>query len=611
MPLHMINVQILGEPTPEQQAIIDGGNYLTNVWQGEMQQIPANMRGNPVGFASGLANGLPGLRRIRMAFNQHSFGADGNFHPQMETFMAEATAQGFTFVWVLMDGPSQETGNTDHAELNRDWPDSYPLPMTSEADWLALMPMLAQRHTTAWTRLLAWLARNPAVVSDGFEAINEPASYGRGATKFPALRGQIIQSYVDHVLAIHSRISAVYPNAWKLVGGWNYSATFEAFEERLPNGLTAMQQFKAALGNRLVWSAHLYPQWGGNQRTPQDMDIWLSRRFAPVMREPLVMTEINAQNEVANQIIPPTEDARSTFMLMRTDWFAKHDVGIGWWPVVNYASGFMLYISGQGTTRQHQQNTYGAAYGLFTANSQNRDIFSTDATFLRRCGSSENNNALSDPDRAVRTQDPVQAFNIGFGCDAPHTLTSDPDANAFLYGGAGRAILIGSGQDDNLQLGSGGGVIRAGAGYNVVTARGGDCRIYTGPTHTRATIYAGRVDLIVHPAGVHQVRGFAPAKGDRLSFMGAFPNVQAFVDALSVVPAGSSIADETILRVALPSGGWLDLIDCPHLLPRLHRVVLDFTSGWYAAGWTEPPDSAPGSGVIIGSRDRDGHLVSL
>lgn len=606
MSFDMINVQILGEPNAEQAAIIAGGNNLTNIWQGEMQQFPVNMRDAPAKFAAGLANGLPGLRRIRMAFNQHSFNSDGSFHPQMEVFLRETSNLGFTFMWVLMDGPSQETGGDGYDGLMIDWPNSYPLPMTTAADWIALMPHLAQRHTTAWTRLLDWLARNPWLTSDGFEAINEPATYGRGASLFPELRSQIIQAYVDHVLAIHARISAVHPNAWKLVGGWNYSATFEVLDEYLPNGRTAIQQFKDALGDRLVWSAHLYPQWAGNPRVPLDVDIWLSRRFAPVLRDRLVMTEINAQNDHANNINTPSEDSRSTFMLMRTDWFAKNDVGIGWWPVVNYAAGYMLFISGQGDVRQRQQNTYGAAYGLFTANSMNRDIFGTAAPTMIRRFSLENINSATDPDRAVRSEDPVRAFNVGFGCDAPHTITSEPDANAFLYGGAGRAILIGSGQDDNLQLGSGGGVIRAGDGYNVLTARGGDCRIYTGPTHTRATLYGGRVDLIVHPAGVHQVRGFSPAKGDRLSFMGAFPNVQSMVDVMSVVSAESSVADEMILRVALPGGGRLDLIDCPHLLPRLHRVVLDFTSGWYAAGWTEPADSAPGPGVIDGARNRDG-----
>ncbi|MEK0405094.1 hypothetical protein, partial [Lactiplantibacillus plantarum] len=91
-----------------------------------MQQFPVNMRDAPAKFAAGLANGLPGLRRIRMAFNQHSFNSDGSFHPQMEVFLRETSNLGFTFMWVLMDGPSQETGGDGYDGLMIDWPNSYP-----------------------------------------------------------------------------------------------------------------------------------------------------------------------------------------------------------------------------------------------------------------------------------------------------------------------------------------------------------------------------------------------------------------------------------------------------------------------------------------------------
>ncbi|WP_128254356.1 hypothetical protein [Falsirhodobacter deserti] len=362
MALHMINPQILGNFDPGQQARVKAGQKLTRIWQGEAQQIPANMRGNPRGFARGLAEGLPGLRRLRMAFNIFSFNADGSFHPEMEGFLDEACKAGFEIHWVLADGPSQESGTG----LEAHWASSYSA-METQQDWLNLMPVLRQRHAAAWDALLGWLDMRPDIRTCSFEAINEAASYDRAADCFPRLRSRFVEEYVEAVLAIHDRIAARWADRDFYVGGWAYSADFHTLADvQLPSGGTALTRFRDRIGERLVWSAHFYPQWGPNVGTVEDYEAVLDRRFAAILGDRVVLTEFNVQNGRVNDPRVADDKDRAHFMIARCGrWFHRHDIGIGWWAAANYAAGFLIMVRGNGGLRQRHQNTFGAAYGLY------------------------------------------------------------------------------------------------------------------------------------------------------------------------------------------------------------------------------------------------------
>ena len=592
MERHLINPQILGVPNAEQQAIIDGGNYLTNIWQGEMQQIAANMRNAPAAFADGLALGLPGVRRIRMAFNGYSFNADGTMHPQMETFLARAATHGFEILWVLMDGPSQESGN--NPEFERDWPNSYS-PMVTLDDWQALMPRLAARHAEAWGKLLNWLAMRPNIVTFGFEAINEPASYGRAAGRFPANAAEFVQAYADHVTAIFHQVSAAYPDADFYVGGWNYSATFDVFETtQMPSGGSVLEYFRDLAGPRLVWSVHLYPQWGPNAQTMGSLESWLDRRLRPILGERMVFTEFNLQNGQANRWQLSSDDNRSTWMFARSgEWFRKWGVGIGWWPAVNYASGYMFFVSGQGRVRQRQQNSYGNALGLF-AYGNHPDIFVgrpvSGHSPVTVVPLDEPPTVTSSDWRDPAAMPAAENFAYGFGGAGVCVVTGDAASNNFLYGGDGRNVLYGGPHDDHLMTGRGGGVIRTGPGNNVVTVNGGQSRVYCGPGYNLVSLYRGATELVLDPQGHHLIFNFSAAKGDRLSFKGAFPDLIAQRVASITQSAGSNMATEVNLVISLPGGGSATFQAGAPIVDTLHRSNLDLVAGWYAPGWNEPQD---------------------
>lgn len=590
---HMINPQIIGVPNAEQQARIDAGEFLTNIWQGEMQQEPVNMRGNPVGFADGLALGLPGVRRFRMAFNTYSFNPDGSFRPDMEAFLSRMWENGYEALWVLMDGPSQETGDAN--TLHTQWPNSYQV-MSGLQDWLDLMPRLAARHAEAWGKLLAWLVAHPEARTGGFEAINEPASYARAAGRFPASAATFVHAYVDHVEAIYHQISAAWPAADFFVGGWNYSATFDVLRDTdMPGGgISALNYLRALIGARLVWSIHLYPQWGPNAQTLDSLNTWMDNRFRPILSDRKVFTEFNLQNGQANNWKLPSDDARSTFMFSRAgEWFVRREAGIGWWPVVNYAAGYLFYISGTGRLRQRQQNSYGGGLGLF-AMGNHPDMFSGRPV----SGYSPLTIVPLDEPPVVTANDwrngaeipEAASFAYGFGGAGVCVLNGNYDSNNFLIGGNGRTIMRGGNRDDQLVTGLGGGVVRTGRGNNVVTVNGGASRVYCGDGYNLVSLLRGATELVLDPAGNHMVFGFSPGKGDRISFMGAFSDLIALRMASITQSAGTNIASEVNLIVNLPGGGQVTFHNGAPLADILHRSCLDMTAGWYATGWAEPVD---------------------
>lgn len=583
MALHMINPQIFGVFTPRQVAREKAGAELTNLWQGEGQQIPINMRENPDGFARGLAIGFPGIRRLRMGFNIHSFNADGSFHPQMEAFLHAACAEGFEIHWVLMDGPSQSAGKPGMVEA---WPNSYPV-LHGEADWLALTQTLRDRHALAWNAMLDWLDMRPAIRTCSFEAINEPAAYDRGADAFPALRPRLMEAYVEAVLAIHRQIAA-RSDADLYVGGWAYSADFKALEEPLPSGGSALSRIRDGVGARLVWSAHFYPDWGPNAATVEEYEAWLDRRFAPILGDRVVMTEFNVRNADVNDPRVKDRRHRSQFMVARcARWFHRHDIGIGWWPAANYAKSSPIMIRGDGGLRQRHQNSFGAAYGFY-AYGNPPDLFDRPGHVeVIRIDRAENAPTDWDDDPPV---DAAKAYGLGFGGSDGVTVRGAADANNFLYGGDGHNILLGGDLDDHLASGRGGGVMRTGAGNSVVTTNGGTCRIWCGEGYALVSVFLGASTVVCDPGGHVWIFGFDPAKGDRLSFHGAFATADELAAATMREPARASLKDETNLVIALPGGGEVIVQGGGALDPA--GCTLDLTDGWFAPGWQPPSDDA-------------------
>ncbi|WP_128254355.1 calcium-binding protein [Falsirhodobacter deserti] len=212
---------------------------------------------------------------------------------------------------------------------------------------------------------------------------------------------------------------------------------------------------------------------------------------------------------------------------------------------------------------------------------------------MKVTGIDKASNAESDWDDDPDPLDDVKAYGLGFGGRRLCILRADDAANNFLYGGDGHNILLGGPMDDHLMTGRGGGVIRTGEGNNIVTTNGGNTRIFCGEGYSLVSVFVGRSTVICDPGGHTWIFGFDPAKGDRISFQGAFDGPEALRRAISVEPAEASLKGEENLIIALPGEGEVILQGCGPLADALADHVPDFTEGWYGRGWQEPPDGSP------------------
>lgn len=605
------------------------GVTLTPMWYSEAPCVPSRLTPNTEAAIIEWETALPGMRTLRQLFNQWSFHnqwtnqtfdgqpEDGKFWwPQGNEFVETLATRGWKQLWVLMDGPSQRSGLDEPGTLpGEHWWKSYPV-IATPTDWEPGMVKIHQSQINGWTRLCDYLSMMPNVYDStiGFEAINEPASY-RQAVRDTGDTVKYMTYYVDHVLAIFDLIQSYFPT-WEFdfyVGGWGYSGEIAIFERtHLPKygNKTVTQALKDHIGeHRFVWSAHMYPGWTVATYDVNILENWGRNRFGAALgRDRIAVTEFNGQNEIVNAIWSGRDNAIKDFMWNRNqEWFYKNNLSVYWWPLANWADGSVFDARGrtdEDLTMNHQ-NSYASLMRMMTFNN-NLDVMTWADTGIRQATFFpvfESLNALSDPDyeekRPVdendnllqRSVDVATKAAYGFGGRGVAVVEPVEDANNFLYGGNGRNILYGSQtNDDHLNLGRGGGVVRCYGGYNYVNTSGGENLVYSGSHWTEISTIRGKTTHVIDPNATKVIIiGFDANRGDKLSFMGAFQDVSEFRSAVSSRLSETG-RDENNAIVALPGGGEVVFWNSGAQANYLYLHVLDFTDGWYQEGWEEPAD---------------------
>lgn len=593
------------------------GVKLTGMWYGEFPTAPSRINSSYDGAARAIEQfeaATPGMRAMRQLFNQWHLPdpANGFYHPKSNGFIDRMVSGGWHILWVLMDGPSQRS--YEGLPGAGTWLKSYPV----QADIIAnpagtfeeVMTLIHQGQVTSWTRLLTYLQHRPDVLGQtlGFELVNEPGTYSSAGDR---TRNTVLAMtrYVQHCIALVDLIDDMLPgNGIDIyVGGWRYSADLNILHSTyLPHyGKTAFEALVDRIGmDRFVWSQHLYPGW---IETPcRDMDDLVAgiepRSSIPrKMGLRIALTEMNAQNEHANNVTYPMGDVRKGFMLSRhTHYFRENNISVFWWPYANWAAGSVIDARGNlsGIQNYHQNSLY-MAINLWAQNN-NPDWFTgpdsgaRQATFVEAAMGSVND--PSDPDYAAKlvgsdSRDNVPGYGLGFGGRGVAVVQPLENCNNFLYGGNGRNILYASqNNDDYLSLGRGGGVARLYGGYSYCNTNGGQNLIYGGSKWCQISCYWGVNTVVVDPAAVTTIIGWNPARGDKLSFKGAFASSLDFRFATRRESPPNNILNEQDLVVAFPQGGTLRLIHGAQHSQTLPNHVLDFTTGWYWPGWTEPAD---------------------
>lgn len=604
-------VEAPAELSPDEQVWEAQGLGPTWKWQSERRMMPMNTRGYPTENARAMVRAFPGIKRVRMPFNKNFFGRPypgmAGMHPQLRDWIRELVASGYSFLWVQMDGPSQETAaGGGYAHYPQMYPGEWPVVDTLQQwrDWLAPGGPASNRHIANFQALFDWVRANePDMIIEGFEAINEPAAYRRmGQRQGAEYHAEAMGYYVNHVLRIYDFCEANFPGRDFYIDGWGYATDFAGFRDyklALYGGASAFQVFRSRIpsgrNGRLVWSAHHYFDWMATPYSHAALRADFDKRFGLLFEDRLNITETSLSSESDDWRFDQQTDFNRFLLARIGDWYQDRGVGFGWFTALNYGGGLLIRALARGEIEIPSQGNFANFYNLACRADRTGDLVLVERSGpqpLHKIRAAQGlENQPFDPNPG--TTDPAQYFALGFGGRGVCVLQGDDDANNFLFGGTGKTILYGGALDNYLYLGIGGGIARGGPGtQNTFGTNGGDNLIYTGPGENLVTCIHGSSTIVCDPAGVTRIYGFDPAKGDRLSFRGAFPNSDALLAATQVVTTGSYRGDPST-EITTPQGGKVILLHQKDLAPLLSLFVRDLRDGWYAPGWSEPVDYTP------------------
>lgn len=600
-----INIHVQGVLLQEHLANESSTGLTYNKgWQGVLPQEPVGQVGLPRGIITGLRRFLPWVDVLRVPFNKHFFDATGKMLPNMEAFLDEAALQGYRVLWSLADGWTQRGVDWTYTPT--------PPPSTDPQHYLDIaFPTAQASQQESWSKLLEWIAVHPDLGLEGFDAINEPASYHYANNLAGVPIETAITAYVDAVLSIWAQVNAVHPGKDFYVSLWRYSESYdELLNHPLPAyaGRTADDVFTDEIGDLLVYSYHSYFGLNAYSSKPAEKDM--DRRRLPGRLKTgvrICTTEVVTRNNHTD-LYPWTEsDSWSEFS--RARWHHSAQAmrqGSMWWPHMNWAKGFLirhLASGGQSMFRNDHMNSYGAFVAMASFGN-NPDFFTGPQNGTKNsaspdsvvCDVTESRSANYQPDYPKE----IKKISHVFGGRGHCVLQADPSAKNYLYGGDGRNVIYCTDNWDHAYLGRGGGVIRCGGGQCVAVAHEGRSIIYAGSGTTYASLWTetqfpaiNAMDnagvVVAHPTGTLHVAYFYPEAGHRISFRGAFSSAMDLLLACSRVPAPDGIATDDLM-VSLPSGGSIRFARMGNLFGGLHNYCIDMTDGWYSAGWVEPPD---------------------
>lgn len=498
--INMINLQV----TAEKQIAIDqaNGTYAANVaadekyylWQSDFQTRPMGMENQPEAYARLLRQTLPGVDTLRIPFNAFSFNADGTLDPVYERFLAEAAKQGFKLVLVYADGDMQrlgETGNPDVATM-RD----------------ALAGEVHDRMIQGWTTMLDWLDAHPAVNAAVYalEAANEPAAYSRAET-LAGGGGEFVQMYGDHMAEFAQLIEA-RSDARIMVGGWAYSALFDILATTISSAgdTSVMDQIRAAAGDLLVWSSHLYPNWAaGGSDTVEAMETFLRERFGVLGDDDVIVTETNAEGRNANNVV---NNSMAFWMVRAYEVFADAGIGLGWFPGAEAgASTFVTINNGKKVLFQHADSFAQGMNGFLM--DEEDPLHLGDETITARL-------IAGDVYREDGIRVAVDGIGYAAGFGGDDTITGIERGMNMLYGGAGNDVVTGASGRDHLFGQGGNDTLNGVAGNDVLMGGDGDDELRGGAGNDVMTGGRGADLFVLADGGEDVLADFRHDQGDRI-----------------------------------------------------------------------------------------------
>ena len=637
---HQANWQVRGRPNPDQQALIDSGVYIEQMWYGPTQQEPyrSGFLEDQLSVMDRINAFLPELTAIRMPFNINHWGTYGSAYDNggeamrdSTTFFLQAMAErGIKIHWCLMDGPSQRDGvEVPHPTVH------------TEASWLAWASQVNARQILSHRRLMDWCEANPglAPVPWAHEAINEPDSYavmGSRLRNMPLAYATYAQHNINIFREVYDRPESIYKDAWFFVGGFNYSANFDALARPnsfVPGGISPLQHIRNNIDpDRLCWSMHAYPGWIGGTDRHESRRAFRRRmggkvEVGGIEGDRIIITEINGRHDALYNYPIISDQFWGMNVNENAQWFAELGMGYGWWTLGNYAQARLIQIQGGLAGVRHDT---GYSYALYhnVASQRNNPLYclsqqfgeiplTVDQNIQRWTSTSLGSDEREELAAAGLIGSQAQILGIGrqtrgHGGRGTCILRGIEGAANMLYGGDGWNVAYGGTATpclDYLVLGRGGGVLRTPHSVRAILYGSTHSygRVYAGPGKNSVILFdntTNPTDIVFDPTSPFSssVLGFNPNRdgqggGDRFSFRGAFADPQALRDAMSIqspphTAPGTQVLGPDIV-VNLPSGGKVWFSNASNLLAIFPTLCRDFEDGWYAEGWSEPADYDP------------------
>ncbi len=522
------------------------GTYSSNIksdaryyqWQGDQQLLPAGMNGDVKGFVAAMQKSLPVVNTLRLQFNDFSFNKNGSLHKEYEAFLDAATKAGYKIIMTYADGEMQQLGRGDG--------------LTSAQVLAKVTGSVETRADHAWTKMMGWMSHHSSVKAAvyGYEVANEAAAYDTSARLAPwgkkaYARADAMEAYVKHMVNISQIIEKTDDHAKVLVGGWGFSGTFEEFTGTKVGQITALDYLHRALGDKLVWSAHIYPGWHSGNKVTKAADVIraIDAAFAPLGNDNILVTETNLSGDQINDFKNPNVvQAFSRAM----SYFAENGIGIGWFPGVGAGGASFVNIDAGNSLRFLHQHSYAFGMNAFSvddhplAHRGNEVIGAKAVDGLLR-------NEQYESGTGALTNDAARKLATAFGYDGNDRLIGHAAANNFLYGGTGRDTLLGAGHDDFLFGQSGDDVLKGAAGRDLLM--GGTARDLLLAGASNDTLEGGSgADRFDAHQGNDLITDFDAKAGDRIYFGHGYTKWAQVAARVSLVAINGSAKDDVVIR---------------------------------------------------------------
>lgn len=553
------------------------------LWHSDFQTYPVGMDGEPEVFIASMRAALPQVNTLRLPFNEFSFNEDGSLHEQYERMLEAAADQGLNLLFVYMGGDAQRYGTREDVDATQ----IYDKLQTEIHDGMI----------GGWTSLMNWLDAHPDVAQSvyGFEAINEPATYFRGADM--AAEGEadrFVELYGQHVSEIHDLIRSYTDEGKFLVGGGGHSGNFDLLDVGNLGGQNVLDYLRAQIGDDLVWSAHLYPGWlsTSESRSVEGLEARLENIYDILGDDDVLITETNAPDHETNN--PAYLDDPHFLFPQAYEWFAEHGMGLTWFPGVETGASNFAVLDPDGTIRYLNQNSLAQGLNGFSLDETSPDHAGAEYIETDIVKAALRTSKYAD---TPQTYEDVDGAGFGFGYAGDDTIAGHDHVNDFAYGGTGQDLLIGAGGNDHLYGQYGDDTLLGGEGDDLL--HGGDgADLLDGGTGNDQFEGGDGADLFLAGTGANGITDFSGAEGDLLRIDGQDYTLQQLMEIGQFSDVRGSGSDDDL--VITHDGGTVTLYGAKS---RNAAWLEDLTRG--------PVEGGEGDDTIsVGHADADGDRVT-